>query len=139
MGCAWNLGSGWVAVPCTCDLWLTNTSPSSIAARIQVTVKPDPQSPPGPVADIAFDDPDASFHAVWKAQAADGSFVVANASGKTTVSVEHDVTLASVPLAGCTTRTARTELKSATVSMHAVRDDGTELATMPLCFTPNPQ
>jgi hypothetical protein len=139
-GCGENFGSGWVAVPCTCELWLENTTPAPIAASIEITVVPDQPSPAqAHGADIAFEDPDASWYGVWKAQSAGGGFSVTNESGKTTVTVTQSVTLKPVPLPACVKRVAQTQLNDATtVSMHALRDDGSTLATMALCASPGP-
>lgn len=142
-GCAENLGSGWVSVPCGCQLWVANTAPASIATRIEITVVPvPPEDGVGPAdghgAEITFDDADASWYGAWKTQSANGSFSVTNGSGKTTIHVGDGITLAPVPLSGCTTRIAQTEVTNANVSMRAVRDDGTALATMPPCTPPRP-
>jgi hypothetical protein len=131
-GCFQNNGSGWFPEPCGCELWVDNTAPAAISASIEITVAPDADPLPTGSGDpeVTFDDPDASWYGVWKTQA---GVSVTNAAGKTTVRITGNLTLLPVPLAGCTKRIADIDWMSLTktdVRMRAVRDDGSELATM---------
>jgi hypothetical protein len=136
-GCYVNDGSGWVAVPCLCNLWLENTTPGPATASIELTVTPPEQVPTLIGAldiEIAFDDPDASWYAIWTNQAGSGDdFTVTSEGGTTTVRMgESGVALGPVPLAACETRKAIAHVSgsySAMLSMHAVLDDGTVFAT----------
>ena len=136
LGCYVDMGSGWVAVPCLCDLWLDNTTPGPATAGIELTVTPPDEvpTPPGaPGVDVAFDDPDASWYATWQQQAANGgAFTVTSDGGTTTVTMaESDVALGPVPLAACETRKAIAQVPGpAVLSMHAVLADGTVFATV---------
>jgi hypothetical protein len=147
-GCYDNkMNTGWVAVPCLCELWLENTTPGTVSAGVELTVTPpDPApTPTGPTgAGIAFDDPAASWYAVWATQAAEGGgFAVTHDGGTTTVEMsESSVALAMVPLAACETRKAMAYVHGALttgLSMHAVLQDGTVLSTTDAaCNNPAP-
>jgi hypothetical protein len=97
-----NMGAGWIAVPCLCDLWLDNTTPGPATANITLAVPTPDQVPTltgGLDVEVAFEDPDASWYARWATQAGNGvAFLVTSAAGKTTVRMgEAKVTLAPVP------------------------------------------
>jgi hypothetical protein len=135
-GCYVNYGDGWVAVPCFCELWLENTTPGPATAGIELTVTPPEEVPTltGTLnVEIAFDDPDASWYAIWTAQPGNGdAFTVTSEGGATTVRMgASGLSLGPVPLAACETRTAKAHVSgsyTATLSMHAVLDDGTVFA-----------
>jgi hypothetical protein len=147
VGCYVDMGSGWVSVPCLCDLWIENTTPGPATAGIELTVTPPDQVPTlaGTLdVEIAFDDPDASWYAAWTTQAGNGdAFTVTSNGGTTTVKMgESSVALGPVPLAACETRKAVAKVSgstSATLSTHAVLDDGTVFATTDgSCYDPPP-
>jgi hypothetical protein len=132
-GCYVNtMGSGWVLIPCLCDLWLANTTPAPITAGIQLIVTPPEQIPTltGPLdVEVAFDDPDASWFATWTKQPGNGEvFTVTSQGGTTTVRMgEGGFALAPVPIAACTTRKAVALVlgsTSATLTMKAILADG---------------
>ncbi|MDD5306959.1 MAG: hypothetical protein PHU25_06510 [Deltaproteobacteria bacterium] len=84
--------------------------------------------------EIAFEDPDASWYAVWAKQAgSEGAFTVTSEGGTTTVRMgESVVALGAVPLAACETRKALAQMSgsySARLGMHAVLDGGAAFAT----------
>jgi hypothetical protein len=147
-GCYFNMGSGWVAVPCDCDLWMANTTSAPIAAGIQLTVTPPDQVPTLTGAldvEVAFDDPDASWYATWTKQVGSGqAFTVTSAGGVTTVRMgESVVALAPVSIAACTTRKATAQVYggsySAVLSMQAVLDNAIASATTEgTCLAPPP-
>ncbi len=133
------MGSGWVPVPCLCELWLENTTFAPINASIQLTVAPPEQVPTLTQTldvEVAFDDPDASWYATWTNQAGNGqAFAVTNDGGMTTVRMgEGSVALVPVPVAACKTRKALAHVypwsnDSAKLNMHAVLDNGIASAT----------
>ena len=130
-------GSGWVQVPCYCELWIENTTPGPATASIEFTVTPPEQVPTlnGTLdIEVAFDDPDASWYAIWTKQAGKGdAFTVTGEGGKTAVKMgESDIALGPVPLTACEMRKAIAHVSGsylAMLSMHAVLDDGTVFAT----------
>lgn len=142
-GCSENKGSGWVSVPCTCDLWLENSTPVPVTAGLQLTVVAPPDQGPSPsgahVGEVAFDDPDASWFATWSKQPGNGdAFTVRREGGTTVVSVgEGVVAMVPVPLDSCTTRKGQAHvLGSATLRADAVLANGVTLATMARCDNP---
>jgi hypothetical protein len=145
-GCYENPGSGWIAVPCSCDLWLVNTRFDAITATIELTMKPpDVPTLTGPVgAEVAFDDPEASWYATWSKQAGNGTaFVVTSAGGTTTVKMgTSGVTLAPVPIAACSTRKGVAQVNgsfSVALTLHADLADGAVFATKEAsCSNPPP-
>ncbi len=146
-GCYVNMGSGWLSIPCLCDLWLANTTPAPITVGIQLSVTPPEQVPTLTGAldvEIAFDDPDASLYATWTKQGGNGeSFAVTSEGGTTTVRMgAASVALAPVPVAACKTRTATARVSgsyTAVLSMEAVLDSGIAFATTEgTCLGPPP-
>ena len=147
-GCYFNnMGSGWVAIPCDCNLWMANTTPAPITAGIQLTVTPPDQVPTLTGAldvEVAFDDPDASWYATWTKQAGSGdAFAVTNEGGTTTVRMgKSGVALAPVPVPACKTRKAIAHVyggSSAVLSIQAVLEN--EIASVTVegtCFNPPP-
>ena len=127
-GCYVNDGSGWIAVPCLCELWIENAEPGACAASVALSVSPPDQAAAlGGALDVgvAFEDTDASWYAIWAAQAGGGdAFAVTSEGGTTTVELlAGDVALAPVPLAACETRKAMAYVSgsdTATLGMHAV-------------------
>jgi hypothetical protein len=149
-GCYVNdMGTGWVAIPCGCELWLENTSPTPVTADVQLAVTPPDQVPSLTGAldvEIAFEDPDASWYATWTQQPGSGeAFVVSNEGGKTNVRMgQSSVALAPVPLAACETRKAAAVVVpgsnfTASLSMHAVLDGAVTTTTDGTCSNPPPQ
>lgn len=141
-------GIGWVAIPCSCDLWMANTLPTPITATIQLTVTPPDQTPTldGPLdVEIAFDDPDASWYATWAKQTGNGaSFTVTHEASTTTVRMgQSTLALLPAPVAACTTRKATAHVfgsSSATLSMHAALESGLPFPTTDAtCLNPPPQ
>ena len=126
------MDSGWVAVPCDCELWLANTTYATITAAVALTVTPPDEVPSltGPLdVEVAFDDPAASSYATWANQAGSGvAFTVTNAGGTTTVRMgTSSLVLAPVPVVACTTRKAMARVAgsySMKLSMHAALDEG---------------
>jgi hypothetical protein len=146
-GCYFNMGDGWLSVPCLCDLWLANTTQAPITVGIQLVVTPPEQVPTltGPLdVEIAFDDPEASLYAIWTKQGGNGElFAVTSEGGTTTVRMgAGSVALAPVPIAACKTRTAIALVlgsNSAALSMQAVLDSGIAFATTEgTCSSPPP-
>lgn len=146
-GCFVNEGSGWVAVPCSCELWLDNTEAAPITVGMQLVVAPPDQVPDldGPLdVEIAFDDPDATWHATWSRQPGNGeTFAVTHQAGKTTVRMgEAEVELAPVSLTACEVRKGVAQVlpgdnSAAKLNMHAILDDGTaSVAVDGLCNNP---
>jgi len=141
-------GSGWVKVPCLCELWIENTTPGQAMARVELSVTPLDQAPAfdGTLdAEIAFDDPDASWYAIWAKQPGSGdAFTITNQGGKTTVQLAaSSLTLGPVPLFACETRNAIAQVSGSyteTLSMRAILDDGHVLATIDgKCFAIPPE
>jgi hypothetical protein len=142
-------GTGWVAIPCGCELWLQNTSPAPVTADVELIVTPQDQVPSlGGTLDveIAFEDPDASWYATWSQQSGNGdAFVVSNEDGKTTVRMgQNSVLLAPVPLAACETRKAAAVVApgsnfAATLSMHGAVDGAVSTTTDATCSNPPPE
>jgi hypothetical protein len=138
-GCYENLGQGWIHVPCSCELWLKNKAKVDAQVELDFTAMASDTQPTlgGPLdVEIAFDDPDASWYAVWASQTqAKDSFAVTSGAGKTTVRMAaNTVKLAPVALAACRRRDANAivgGVVGAELSMHAVlRDDaGNAIAT----------
>jgi hypothetical protein len=156
LGCAEGSGNGWVSVPCICDLWIQNTETTAGTATISLTLSQN-VSPPTLdgmfYVEVAFDDADESWYATWAAQPEDGSvYSVAAAGGTTTLRMgANSVSLAPVPVAGCTTRkgTAKVFLTNVypspnygtSLTMSAsLAIDGTSIATInpPICRNPPP-
>jgi hypothetical protein len=147
-GCYKNdMGQGWVEVPCDCALWMENTRPVEITASIVLGVTPPEDAPTldGSVDDeIAFDDPDASFYAVWSKQSGIGTALgVTHDGGVTTVRMGvPSLTLLPVPIEACKTRKAAAKVdgpNDAKLSIHAVLEDGTPFTTTDvICFNPPP-
>jgi len=145
-GCSTNMGDGWVAVPCACDLWIANTTHEPISVGIQLTVTPPDAVPTlgGPLdAEVDFEDPDASWYATWSQQPGSGeTFAVWTQGGETTVRMgQGSVALSPVEVAACKTRKARARQNGSymvNLSMHAVLEGGMVIATADLCSNPPP-
>src|SRR5690242_5985427 len=44
-GCFTDMGSGWVQIPCLCELWLENAATSPTTATLELAVTPPDQVP----------------------------------------------------------------------------------------------
>jgi hypothetical protein len=130
-GCYENQGSGWVKVPCSCELWLKNTDTAPASVAIELTMAPGAPVPKygGPLeVSVGFDDADATWYAAWQKQAASGdAFAVTRHGNVTTVMMAaSSVSLAPVALSSCRRRDATatvTGVVGATLSMHAALVD----------------
>ena len=108
-GCYTKTNAGWIEQPCNCEMPLYNITHSTVDVRIALTVSPTGVAPSltgAPAMQVGFEDPDASWFAVWSAQAGAGTaFLVTTAGGSTTVRLgAAEVDLAAVPLAACQSR-----------------------------------
>ncbi len=133
-GCYENdMGSGWYQVPCSCEMWLRNTTHAGLGATIELHATP---TDPPPTLDGSFDagldvvDPDGSWFSVWAAQPGNGvTFRVTRDGDTTRVRLGvSDLTLRPVVVEACTTRKGQGRLvgpMSAQLAAHAVLDDGT--------------
>lgn len=147
-GCYENPGSGWIPVPCSCDLWMPNTTFDSIPAILLLTVTPPDQvvSLDGPLeVGIAFDDPDASWYATWAKQQGNGvAFMVTNEGATTTLKMgEGSLVMGPVRIPACTTRKAVAHLTGsnymAKLGIHAILGDGSVVTTTDAtCSNPPP-
>ncbi len=150
LGCSEDLGAGWVAIPCVCELWTQNTAPDPATATIELTLSPPDFTPTfgGPLlVQIAFEDPDTSWYTIWAAQPGNGSaYQVTTQSGTTTVTLgASDVTLPPVPLEACEMRKAWAsipgEYYACTLSMNmqaVITAGGTVTMTSGPCFNEPP-
>lgn len=108
-GCYTKTAAGWVQQPCNCEMPLDNITHSTVDVRIALTVDPATVTPSltgSPAMQVTFEDPDASWFAVWSAQPNAGTaFAVTTAGGSTTVRLgAARVDLAAVQLSACLSR-----------------------------------
>jgi hypothetical protein len=131
-GCYENNGSGWIEVECSCELWIKNPTPVETRVSIDLTTAPGATEPTlnGPLdVEITFEDPDASWFAIWTKQASKGeTFAVTRAGKKTAVRMgTSTVKLAPVTLSACRRRDGEATvsgLPTATLTAHADLRDG---------------
>jgi hypothetical protein len=139
------MGSGWLPVPCSCELWPENDTTAPVTVAIDLTVTPPEEVPSldGSLdVEIAFEDPDASWYDRWTTQAGNGvAFAVTHEGDATTVRLgQGSVELAPVPLAGCETRKGAAQVLgslSAVLKAKATLDDGAAFTMN--CLNPPPQ
>jgi hypothetical protein len=130
-GCYENDGSGWVQVPCSCELWLQNKLPATASVALDFAIMASDVVPSlgGPLdVEIAFADPDGSWDAAWASQTqGKDAFAVTAGGGKTTVRMAaNTVSLAPVHLGACRRRDANASVSGvfgAVLEMHATLAD----------------
>ena len=145
-GCATNDGSGWVSVPCDCELWMVNVEPGPITAGIELTTMPADQVPSlgGPLdVEMVFPDEGGGLFDTWSTQAGNGTdFALTHVGSTTTVRLgRQHLLLDPVPIAGCTTEKANASISGGgwdvSLQMHAVLSNG-ELPVDARCQNPPP-
>jgi hypothetical protein len=109
IGCYVDTASGWLEVPCNCELPVANATPQAVSVSLQLTVTPSTLVPSltGVVdVEISVADADSSWYRVWAAQPGSGTeFAVSNDGATTKVRLGTDsLSLSAVPLAGCDER-----------------------------------
>ncbi len=117
-GCYAYVAGEWQPIPCDCDLWLTNRETVPVLVRFSFELQPSDSepslvdSPDRPDVEITFEDPDASWYAVWERESDNGTaYSVVNTDDTTTVRLgATQVTLAPVRLAACEERRPRARI-----------------------------
>lgn len=108
-GCYEGVDGGWIPILCACQLPIDNKTASAASFIVTLAMNKTSPSPTfGGSLDVkvSFDDPDASWYAVWAKQPKNGTdYVATNTDGQTVVELGvPNLVLAPVPLSACGAR-----------------------------------